>query len=114
MHLFHISPSLHFSLSHHRLSSSLVADVSVNMRREGKLYSWEDQKWDAEMRREMESKRKRELLEGGGGGGGGREKDVRALVKEAKLSQKQKVRKLEMKLNCTAAFTLSQTVLTLC
>ena len=56
------------------------------MRREGKLYSWEDQKWDAEMRREMESKRKRELLEGGE-----KERDVRALVKEAKLSQKQKV-----------------------
>jgi HEAT repeat protein len=75
-----------FSLSSApRLRSSLVADVSVNMRREGKLYSWEDQKWDAEMRREMESKRKRELLEEGG-----KERDIRALVKEAKLSQKQK------------------------
>ena len=73
-----------------------MEDVSVNMRREGKLYSWEDQKWDAEMRREMERKRKMELLEGGGGGG--KEKDVRALVKEAKLSPKHKVRS-HMKLN---------------
>ena len=77
---------LFFLSSAPRLRSSLVADMSVNVRRESKLYSWEDQKWDAEMRREMESKRKRELLEGGG-----KERDVRALVKEAKLSQKQKV-----------------------
>ena len=77
---------LFFLSSAPRLRSSLVADMSINVRRESKLYSWEDQKWDAEMRREMESKRKRELLEGGG-----KERDVRALVKEAKLSQKQKV-----------------------
>lgn len=61
------------------------------MRREGKLYSFEDQKWDVEMRLEMEKKKKRELLEGAGGGEKV-EKNVRALMKEAKLSQKQKVK----------------------
>ena len=64
------------------------------MRKEGKLYSFEDQKWDAEMRLELERKRKKELVGGGGGGGGeGNEgmREVRQLVKEAKLSQKQKV-----------------------
>ena len=66
------------------------------MRREGKLYSFEDQKWDAEMRAEMERKRKRELLGGDDGGGQGvKEKDVNALLKEAKLSQKQKVRSVK-------------------
>ena len=58
------------------------------MRKEGKLYSFEDQKWDAEMRVELEKKRQKQLLEGAESG---TEKDVRALVKEAKLSQKQKV-----------------------
>ena len=72
------------------------------MRREGKLYSWEDQKWDAEMRREMESKRKRQLLEGGEG----REKDMRVLVKEAKLSQKQKVNSYKLKLKLFVSFKL--------
>ena len=76
----------------YRLNSSLVGSVSVNMRKEGKLYSFEDQKWDAEMRLELERKRKKELV-GGGGGGEGDEgtREVRQLVKEAKLSQKQKV-----------------------
>ena len=63
--------------------------MRVNMRKEGKMYSFEDQKWDAEMRLEREKKKARELQ---GNAGLGREKDVRKLVKESKLSQKQKVR----------------------
>ena len=64
--------------------------VSVNMRKEGKMYSFEDQKWDAEMRLEVEKKRRKELLVAEEGRGEER-REVRALVKEAKLSQKQKV-----------------------
>ena len=73
-----------------RLSSSLEVEVRVNMRKEGKMYSFEDQKWDAEMRLEREKKRARELrgnVEEAGG-----QKDVRTLVKESKLNQKHKVR----------------------
>lgn len=60
------------------------------MKKQGKMYSFEDQKWDEEMRLELEKKKKKEL-QGGEKGRDEETKDVRTLVKEAKLSQKQKV-----------------------
>lgn len=53
------------------------------MKRESKAYSYEDQKWELEMRQEM-LKRKKAQSEGDRG-------DVRTMLKEAKLSQKQQV-----------------------
>lgn len=60
--------------------------MAPNMKKQGKMYSFEDQKWDAEMKLELEKKKL-----GGEKGGGEEKRDVRRLVKEAKLSQKQKV-----------------------
>jgi len=51
------------------------------MKRESKAYSFEDQKWEAQMRLDMQ--KKMQELRGN--------KDVRTLLKEAKLSQKQHV-----------------------
>lgn len=54
------------------------------MKKESKAYSYEDQVWDAEMRLQLQRRR--------GEGEGGQGRDLYSLVKEAKLSQKQKVR----------------------
>ena len=53
------------------------------MKRESKAYSYEDQKWEIELKMEMIKKRKEQVAREG--------KDVRTMIKEAKLSQKQKV-----------------------
>ena len=53
------------------------------MKRESKAYSYEDQKWEMELRKEMMRKKKEQVSVEG--------KDIRTLLKEAKLSQKQKV-----------------------
>ena len=55
--------------------------MDANMKRESKTYSFEDQKWDAQMRLTQQKRRQT----------GGRSSDVRTLLKEAKLSQKQHV-----------------------
>ena len=54
------------------------------------MYSFEDQKWDAEMKLELEKKKQKELMVVEKGKGE-ETKDVRTLIKETKLSQKQKV-----------------------
>ena len=59
----------------------LSGDLEANMKRESKAYSFEDQKWEAQMRLDMQ--KKMQELRGN--------KDVRTLLKEAKLSQKQHV-----------------------
>ena len=67
-----------------RLDSAQTGGLeTANLKRESKAYSYEDQKWEMELRKEMMRKRK-EQVSGAG-------KDVRTLLKEAKLSQKQKV-----------------------
>ena len=76
------------SLPPFRLTSALAAGgPEANMKKESKAYSFADQKWDAEMRAQLQRQRKAsegaELDE---------EKDIRALLKEAKLSQKQQVK----------------------
>ena len=53
------------------------------MKRESKAYSYEDQKWEMEVRQEM-LKRKKAQSEG-------QRRDIRTAIKEAKLSQKQQV-----------------------
>ena len=53
------------------------------MKRESKAYSYEDQKWEMEVRQEM-LKRKKAQNEG-------QRRDIRTAIKEAKLSQKQQV-----------------------
>ncbi len=58
------------------------------MKRESKVYSFEDQKWDARIRLELQ---RRKQAAGIGAEGGG--KDVRTLLKEAKLTPKQQVSK---------------------
>ena len=52
------------------------------MKKESKAYSYEDQKWEVEMRQEMLRKKRVESDQSS---------DVRELLKKAKLSQKQKV-----------------------
>ena len=59
------------------------------MKKESKAYSFADQKWDAEMR--VELRRQRKASEGAEFD---EEKDVRTLLKKAKLSQKQQVKQL--------------------
>ena len=55
----------------------------ANLKRESKAYSYEDQKWEMELRLEMLKKKKEEVAAQG--------KDIKTLLKEAKLTQKQKV-----------------------
>lgn len=70
-----------------RLDSGLSGSLeTANLKRESKAYSYEDQKWEMELRKEMMRKRKEQVS--------GEGKDVRTLLKEAKLSQKQKVPQL--------------------
>ena len=61
----------------------------ANMKKESKAYSFADQKWDAEMRAEL--RRQRKASEGAEFE---EERDVRMLLKKAKLSQKQQVKQL--------------------
>lgn len=56
---------------------------TANMKKESKIYSYEDQKWEVELRQEM-LRRRREESEG-------TSSNVRELLQKAKLSQKQKV-----------------------
>ena len=56
---------------------------TANMKKESKAYSYEDQKWDAEMRQEMLRKK--------AGSSHTEQLDARELLKKAKLSQKQRV-----------------------
>ena len=66
------------------MDSALIGDLdTANLKRESKAYSYEDQKWEIELRMEMLKKKKEQV--------GGKGKDVRDLLKEAKLTQKQKV-----------------------
>ena len=58
--------------------------TTANMKRESKAYSYEDQKWEVEMKQEQLRKKKQELKEAG-------QMHVRELLKKAKLSQKQRV-----------------------
>ena len=58
----------------------------ANLKRESKAYSYEDQKWEAEVRLEMLRKKKAEA-EGQKDG----EEDIRTMIKNANLSQKRKV-----------------------
>ncbi len=69
-----------------RLEAALVgAPVSTaNMKKESKAYSYEDQKWEVEMRQELLRKKKAESNEVNSA-------DIRELLKNAKLSQKQRV-----------------------
>ncbi len=61
---------------------------SANMKKESKAYSYEDQKWEVELRQEMMKKREEEKEEGAGHT---HKMDVRELLKKTKLSQKHKV-----------------------
>lgn len=71
----------------HRLETSLEGSVDIaNLKRESKAYSYEDQKWEAEMRLEMLKKKKAKA-----GGQKEEEKDIRIMMKQANLSQKRKV-----------------------
>ena len=65
----------------HRLEVGLSGGLDANMKRESKVYSFEDQKWDAQMRLDKQKRRQT----------GGGSSNVRTLLKEAKLSQKQHV-----------------------
>lgn len=58
----------------------------TNLKRESKAYSYEDQKWEAEMRLEMLKKKKAKDESQKD-----RERDIRTMMKQAKLSQKRKV-----------------------
>ena len=59
------------------------AEPVANMKKESKIYSYEDQKWEAELRQELLRKKRAESE--------GTENDTRSLLKKAKLSQKMKV-----------------------
>ena len=61
-----------------------VVEPVANMKKESKIYSYEDQKWEAELRQELQRKKRAESLE--------TSCDARQLLKKAKLSQKMKVR----------------------
>ena len=77
----HTHTCTHTHAHTHRLEVGLSGGVDANMKRESKTYSFEDQKWDAQMRLTQQKRRQT----------GGRSSDVRTLLKEAKLSQKQHV-----------------------
>ena len=67
-----------------RLQTALLGSVDLsNLKRESKAYSYEDQKWEAELRQEQ-LRKKREAL-------GGKEVDILTMLKQAKLSQKRQV-----------------------
>ena len=60
------------------------ADPVANMKKESKIYSYEDQKWEAELRQELLRKKRAESQ--------GTTSNVKELLKKAtKLSQKMKV-----------------------
>ena len=60
------------------------AEPVANMKKESKTYSYEDQKWEAELRQELLRKKRAESQ--------GTTRDVKELLKKAtKLSQKMKV-----------------------
>ena len=71
----------------HRLQASLTGlpESTANMKKESKAYSYEDQKWEVEMRQEILRKKAAESNQSDA------TTDVRELLKKAKLSQKQKV-----------------------
>ena len=71
----------------------------TNLKRESKAYSYEDQKWEAEVRLEMLRKKKAEA-EGQKDG----EEDIRTMIKHANLSQKRKV-SLSTRLNIYIFFS---------
>ncbi len=54
------------------------ADLA-NLKKESKAYSFEDQKWDAEWRLEAQRKKQQQTT------------DIRATIKQTKLSDKRKV-----------------------
>lgn len=56
---------------------------TANMKRESKAYSYEDQKWEAEVRQEILKRKRAESV--------GSTTDVWEQLEKAKLSQKQKV-----------------------
>ena len=71
----------------YRLEGGLSGGLEANVKRESKVYSYEDQKWDAQVRQEIQ--RRQRLVSDGDCEG---RRDVRSLLKEAKLSQKQQVK----------------------
>ena len=76
-HLPHtLTPSLR-----HRLEAGLGGTVEANMKKESKTYSFEDQKWDAEVRAEQLLKRKDAI----------QKEDISTLIRQAKLTPKQQV-----------------------
>ena len=63
----------------------MVGAVSTaNMKKESKIYSFEDQKWAIELRQEMLSRKREES--------GGKSNNARELLQTAKLSVKLKAR----------------------
>lgn len=58
---------------------------TANMKKESKAYSYEDQKWEVEMRQEILRKKKAESDQSTAA------TDARELLKKAKLSQKHRV-----------------------
>lgn len=62
-----------------RLLDSLVGDHSSNIKRETKAYSYADQVWDVKIKQQINQK-KLSLID---------ERDVKDLIKESKLTQKQ-------------------------
>ena len=67
-----------------RMQTSLEGGVDLtNLKRESKVYSYEDQKWEAELRREQLAKKRAAMAKWDG--------DVRTMMKQAKLGQKRQV-----------------------
>ncbi len=69
----------------YRLQTGLERGVDVtNLKRESKLYSYDDQKWEAELQRERLARQRAAR-------GNDEEEDVMSLMKQAKLSEKRQV-----------------------
>ena len=83
-----LSPPLRFHFLPGRVEKSLSGDLETNVKRESKVYSYEDQKWDAQVRLELQ--RRRQTADARGRERGD-ERDVRSLLKDAKLTPKQMV-----------------------
>ena len=72
--------------SYFRLEAAVAGGPvsTANMKKESKAYSYEDQKWEVEMRQEIMRKRRAEA-------GQSTTATARELIKKAKLSEKQRV-----------------------